>query len=294
MNDATQLEESTLLGALRAGDDSAVWELWQRHTGELYPLCFTLMNRHRADAEDALAQAMLRAIRQLPRFAANIVSVRAWLRRLTRNVCMDIQRDRARLRAAEAAFPAWQGSDSKDEGETCEPAALMERLPEHLREVFRLRILQQMRYRDIAAQLQLTQAAARKRVQLARRLVHAWRNGDRAAHGRHEPAAQSPVDSPYIPHQVRVRSRSGAERDVEILVSRRPGRAQQKIVTLRAYIDRHPRGWKKRLALADLLYETGVWSEAMEGYRIVLHKRPWLTAVAQRIVEIARELDKFT
>lgn len=296
---ATAVSDGALLEAVIAGDPGASWELWQRHSQGLYTLCYAEMKRNRADAEDALAQSMLKAIVQLPRFAPHIVSVPAWLRRLTRNVCRDMQREQARLRRAEEAFPAWKPEAASDvplqEGEPCEPVALLERLPERLREVFALRILQQMRYSDIAARLQLTPAAARKRVQQARRLVNAWRHDGIAAHCERVCSERSaPVEPPLIPHKVRVRSASGIERDVEILVRRRPAREHQKIATLRGYIRRHPQGWKKRLALADLLYETGAWSEAMDSYRAVLHKRPWLTAVAQRVEEMARELEKFT
>lgn len=298
MINATAVSDRSLLDAVIAADPGASWELWQRHSEELFALCFGEMKRNRAEAEDALVQSMLRAVAQLPRFAAHIVSVRAWLRTLTRNVCRDIQREEARLRLAEGAFPVWTlaaESDAQLESEPYEPAALVGQLPERLREVFALRILQQMGYSDIAARLQLTPAAARKRVQQARRLVNAWRHGGVAAQCEQVcPERSVPVELPLIPHKVRVRSASGAEHDVEILVSRRPARAHQKIATLREYIRRHPRGWKKRLALADLLYQTGAWGEAIDSYRAVLHKRPWLTAVALRVEEIARELEKFT
>ena len=298
MIEASAVSDRSLLDAVIAGNPDASWELWLRHSDDLYALCYAEMRRNRADAEDALARSMLRAVTQLPRFAARIVSVRAWLHRLTRNVCRDIQREQARLRIAEETFPVWTQaaeSDAAYEVEPCEPVALVEQLPERLRDVFTLRILQQMPYSDIAVRLQLSPAAARKRVEQARRLVNTWRLGGAAAHrGRDGPERSAPAELPLIPHKVRVRSTSGAEREVEILVSRRPAREHQKIATLREYIRRHPSGWKKRLALADLLYETGAWSEAIELYRAVLHKRPWLETVARRIEQITDELAKFT
>ena len=305
MIDATAVGDRFLLDAVIAGDADASWTLWQRHSNELYALCLAEMRRNHADAEDALARSMLKAVANLPRFASRIVSARGWLRRLTLNVCRDIQREQARLRIAEHALPASEAAtdgDAAQEGEACEPLALIEQLPERLREVFALRMLEQLRYREIAARLQLTPAAARKRVQQARGLVNAWRRDaveQTLLSAESDASEQTRVsalqgDPPRIPHTVRVRSTTGGERDVQILVRRRPAREHQKIATLRAYIRRHPNGWKKRLALADILYETGAWCEAIESYRAVLHKRPWLTAVAQRIEEIARELEKFT
>jgi cytochrome c-type biogenesis protein CcmH/NrfG len=79
---------------------------------------------------------------------------------------------------------------------------------------------------------------------------------------------------------------SGVERHFEIFLDKKPSREHQKIKTLRKYVEHHASGWKNHLKLADLLYETGAWVEAVEGYRHVLKKQPWLTAVSVRLGEI--------
>lgn len=296
MIDGTAVSDRSLLDAITAGDSNASWELWQRHADELYALCLRAMNRNHADAEDALAQSMLKAVAQLPRFASRIVSVRSWLCRLTLNVCRDIVRERARLRMAEDSFPACDAAGDDAAEELLDVAEVwLARLPERLREVFVLRVESELSYTEIASRLQLTAAAARKRAQEARKLVMEWRAG--AAVPPHTTTCAhrgAPAEAPSTLHKVRVQSTCGSEHEVDILVSRPHGREQQKIATLRKYIGRHPRGWKKCLQLADLLYVTGAWSEAIELYRAVLVKRPWLTAVAARIEAMARELENFT
>ncbi len=303
----TEVEDRDLLEAIIEGNLDAGWTLWQRHTGHLYAVCFAEMRGQKADAEDALAQSMIKAVTKLPVFAGRIVSARAWLRRLTRNVCKDMQREREREKRLAEDVRAVDGQGlrspnelaSGGEWQTCDPTVLLERLPDRLREAFALRVLQQLRYEDIAARLQVTCVTARKRVQQARELLRALREGDVPKSDvrpfRAVPCAAGIGSSdPVTSRVVRVQLSLGTEAEIEILMDHRPLRERQKITTLRAYVERHPRGWKKRLALADLLYETGVWSEAADSYRYVLRKRPWLTAVSARLNEMSRQLEKFT
>lgn len=184
-DDARDLE---LLQALQAGQEQAFWTLWIKHSRRLLAVCLRQMNGNRVDAEDALQEAMLRAFEKLPHFAAGITTPASWLIRMTSNVCKDVYRDRARrartvermevLQSERVQLPEVQhvdrGSDDYD------PAALAALLPDHLRGVFILRVLQHTSYRDIATRLGLTCVTVRKRVQLSRAALRAWRNGNAA------------------------------------------------------------------------------------------------------------------
>lgn len=75
--------EQNLLAALAHGDVNAFWPLWEAHSSRLYAICLREMNKNYADAEDALTQAMLKALQKLPVFAAKISYPGAWLTRLT-------------------------------------------------------------------------------------------------------------------------------------------------------------------------------------------------------------------
>jgi len=177
-----EARDRELLLALQAGDDQAFWTLWMKHSRRLFAACLRQMNGNRLDAEDALQEAMLRAHKKLPRFAGGIDSPASWLMRLTCNVCKDIYRDRARhaltaqrlevLQGERVQLPEAQQGDRSD----LDPNALASLLPDRLRDVFVLRIFQHASYRDIADRLGLTCVTVRKRVQLSRAALRAWRN----------------------------------------------------------------------------------------------------------------------
>lgn len=133
------------------------------------------------DAEDALSRAMLKAFEKLPAYAKEIASLKAWLARLTHNVCIDIHRDRARresgvesIEAADAPIVATESDSESPESAVArrEQSARLLRalkdLPPRLREPFILRFLHDLEYTDIAALLNLTPSNVRKRIQQAR------------------------------------------------------------------------------------------------------------------------------
>jgi RNA polymerase sigma factor (sigma-70 family) len=297
--------DCSLLDAARHGDSDAFWTLWQRHAATLFALCLREMHGNRADAEDALELAMMKALVKLPVFASQIASARAWLIQLTRNVCRDVHRERARDIRATAHLKAlsarqWLGGhdgDTATDGASpepeCDPASLINRLSPRLREALMLRVVEQMAYKDIAMRLRLSCPAARKRVQQARALLRALRETSSEVEEcskrptAHKERPRQPAKKvTTVPRIVRVQLRSGLQRDIEIELNDQPCREIQKITTLRAYVRRHPAGWKLRLKLADLLYATGAWTEAAECYEQVLKKRPGLTAVSKKLERI--------
>jgi len=83
-----------LLRAVALGHTDAFWGLWEIYKDDLFKLCLRTMSGVRADAEDALSMAMLRARDRLPAYAADIHNVRGWLGKLTLNLCVDMHRER--------------------------------------------------------------------------------------------------------------------------------------------------------------------------------------------------------
>ena len=81
-------------------------------------------------------------------------------------------------------------------------------------------------------------------------------------------------------------SHSGENLDVDIFLHQKPRREQQKYQTLSKYIEKYPSGWKKRLEFADLLYEMGEWSQAIEQYQIVIERQPQLVSVRLKLAKI--------
>jgi len=72
---------------------------------------------------------------------------------------------------------------------------------------------------------------------------------------------------------------SGLEMNVHLAFKEKPTRQEQKIITLSKYVQKYPEGWKKRLELANFLYEMGDWQQAVAEYRQVIERQPQLMGV---------------
>jgi RNA polymerase sigma factor (sigma-70 family) len=187
VNDATLDEERTrqLLCRVAEGNTLAFWMLWDLHKGHLYHLCMWQMGGVQEDAEDALSRAMLRALEKLPNNALKIGNFKAWLSKLTLNLCVDIHRERRRqlrrLEIDENSLPNASNrvptpTDSPEEGLINREVfayvcSAVDDLPRRLREPFVLRFFQEMDYREIAECLILSTDNVRKRIQQARDIL---------------------------------------------------------------------------------------------------------------------------
>lgn len=176
------VEEEQLLQHLYEGDLNAFWPLWQSHQEYLYVLCLRWLNNDVYEAEDALSVAMLKARKKLPDYAHKITNLRAWLTRLTHNLCMDKYRqDRRRAMGVENIDEIAPASlDSLLISYTCPESTLLSEelsqsifrainmLPERLRYPFFLRYYHQVSYADIAQQLAISQDNVYKRIEQAK------------------------------------------------------------------------------------------------------------------------------
>lgn len=161
------------------------WELWLSCYSDLLRQSLFLMNDNRADAEDAVSRAALRAFTKYPQHAHTITNPRGWLTRLVFNVCMDWHRQRVRfdkvMEGLQSAQVTHLGLVGADAGSPEHQAAERERarrvkesietLPAHLRDPFVLRFMRERSYKEIAEQLGLSSVNIRKRIQLARAIL---------------------------------------------------------------------------------------------------------------------------
>jgi RNA polymerase sigma-70 factor (ECF subfamily) len=106
--------EQELVDAARAGDGDAFGRLAERHRTELLAHCYRMLGSMH-DAEDALQEALLRAWRGLPGFAARS-SIRTWLHRIATNACLD-----AIARRPRRGLPVDYGPPSDPTGEIGQP-----------------------------------------------------------------------------------------------------------------------------------------------------------------------------
>ncbi|WP_293079761.1 tetratricopeptide repeat protein [Moorena sp. SIO3H5] len=76
---------------------------------------------------------------------------------------------------------------------------------------------------------------------------------------------------------------SKVQLNVQLVLEKKNTRKQQKLKTLTNYVQQYPSGWKKRLELGDLLYETGNWEQAVKEYDQVIQRQPQLIQVRLKL-----------
>jgi RNA polymerase sigma factor (sigma-70 family) len=157
------------------------WQIWTVHHEYLFGLSLRLMRGNRADAEDALSVAKLKAMRYLGAHDPDLLNVRAWLSRLLYNVCMDLYRRRGNgeesgvadfdrmIEVAQAEKPMRSPEHGLLERELYRQIeSLLDELPPNWRNAFIERFLREESYEEIARRAGTTEANIRKRIQLAR------------------------------------------------------------------------------------------------------------------------------
>jgi RNA polymerase sigma-70 factor (ECF subfamily) len=171
--------------AAAAGDEAAFETLVLRHQRSLFNLALRLLG-DRADAEDAVQEAFLRAYRALPRFRGDAL-FRTWLTGIAINVCRTrlagaearrrrvtsslVQRDPAT--GEEKALPVPdQAPNPEAKARAGETRAALERAlaaltPEH-REVILLREVNGLEYEELAAVLGCALGTVKSRIARAR------------------------------------------------------------------------------------------------------------------------------
>jgi RNA polymerase sigma-70 factor (ECF subfamily) len=171
--------EAALLRAGRAGNREALERLVALHHRTLLSLCHTLLG-HAEDAEDAVQETFLRALRALPGFRGD-ATVRTWLCRIAVNVCRNWKRDH---RPTEL----WDEERTNPSPEAISPEALAVR---HLRIMEALDILRPSQravlllkeregwsMAEIAAALGWNEKRVGNELYRARRALVEWRRRD--------------------------------------------------------------------------------------------------------------------
>jgi RNA polymerase sigma-70 factor (ECF subfamily) len=90
--DGGRAGQSALLRAAQSGDREAAEQILAPHERPLFALCHGILG-HADDAEDAVQETFLRALRALPGFRGD-AGFRTWLYRIAVNVCLEWKRSR--------------------------------------------------------------------------------------------------------------------------------------------------------------------------------------------------------
>lgn len=159
------------------------WQQWTEYEDTLYWCCLRLMNSNRTDAEDALSRAMLKAWEKVQKFEGKITNFKAWLIKLTRNLCIDIIRERSRGATGVESIE-WVG-DTQDLGMASSvesPESCLEReersieirqaiadLPETLRDTFILHFYEELSHTEIAERQGISYSNVSRRIYVAKK-----------------------------------------------------------------------------------------------------------------------------
>jgi len=175
-------------GPAGRGDSSAnpnpayeiFWNVWETHCALLFRLSLHWTQGRRADAEDALSVAKLKAFLRFGARSSDIINERAWLIRLLYTTCIDMYRKRSREQARAEDLERVLDSGEVMSGalspeqrilqneRSARVSELFEELPGPWREAMVERCLRRKSYGEIARESGTTPANVRKKVQLAR------------------------------------------------------------------------------------------------------------------------------
>ena len=164
-----------------APEADATRELYERYARQIYSYCLHQLG-NREEAEDATQSTFLNAFRGLQR-GVDPEFESAWLYKIAQNVCLTRQRSSSRRRRVETpgdleAMQDYVPAHQADSDELIHLPEALESMPEQQRRALLLREWQGLSYKEIAEELDVSQAAVetllfRARRTLANELVEA-------------------------------------------------------------------------------------------------------------------------
>ncbi|EAW36261.1 DNA-directed RNA polymerase ECF-type sigma factor (sigma-W) [Lyngbya sp. PCC 8106] len=178
-------EEQQLLQCLSRGEINAFWQLFEQHRDYLFRCCVKWMNGNSIEAEDVLSRAIIKAWEKIKQNTVVIDNFKAWLTKLTYNLCIDIHRQHNRntkkIESLDTVCSTqqeeWVSQEetpflSATRRETAQFLRnAIENLPPRLREVFVLFADQELSYQEIAQHLNISYDNVRKRISQARKTL---------------------------------------------------------------------------------------------------------------------------
>jgi len=173
---ATAPGDGETLRAVQSGDTSALGVLLNNHGRSLYRICRTICS-NREDAEDAVQETFLRALRSYNKFRGE-ANIKTWLSRIAVNVCIDSRRAKI---GAERRFVLHDrlGADitslDEDAVERLHLGEALEELSARQRTIFLLKELEGWTASEIARTLHCTQRHVYYELEKAHNILAEWR-----------------------------------------------------------------------------------------------------------------------
>ncbi|HEU4975300.1 MAG TPA: sigma-70 family RNA polymerase sigma factor [Baekduia sp.] len=179
------LADDTLVELIAAGSDDAFAALDARYRPRLVRFTRGFVSGGTADAEDAVQDAMVRAVRAL-RNGSRPEAVGPWLHRIARNCALDLQAARRRhpvVELADHAHPPAEDAQATVERRLGMAGLVSDvgQLPDTQRSALVLRELEGRSYTDIADRLEVTVPAVKSLLVRARQGLKRARDDRRTA-----------------------------------------------------------------------------------------------------------------
>ncbi|NUR75011.1 MAG: sigma-70 family RNA polymerase sigma factor, partial [Thermoleophilia bacterium] len=155
-----------------APEADATRDLYERYARQIYSYCLHQLG-NREEAEDATQSTFLNAFRGIQR-GVDPEFESAWLYKIAQNVCLTRQRSSSRRRRVETpgdleAMQDYVPAHQADSDELIRLPEALESMPEQQRKALLLREWQGLSYKEIADELDLSQAAVETLLFRARR-----------------------------------------------------------------------------------------------------------------------------
>jgi RNA polymerase sigma-70 factor (ECF subfamily) len=167
-------------GTAERSRDEAIEGMVRQHSRLVYRIAYAVLRRHH-DAEDATQETFLRVLRYISKLAA-VEDPKTWLARIAWRVAVDRSKRSGRRQEIPLDQPEQQMREvvsptaSADQAlQGIQVGAVLEKLiaalPEKLRAPLILSAIEEMTPREIAATLNINEAAVRSRVFRARQIL---------------------------------------------------------------------------------------------------------------------------
>jgi RNA polymerase sigma factor (sigma-70 family) len=169
----TSAEERALCQAVvETGDERAFRELYRRHTPALLQLVLRMLGGSRPDAEDAIQETWIRAVRQLGGFRWE-ASLRTWLSAIALNQAREVLRRRSRAPVTELPEGLELPARPVHVGERVDLERAIARLPDGYRSVLVLHDIEGWTHEEIGRHLEIAVGTSKSQLFDARRAMRA-------------------------------------------------------------------------------------------------------------------------
>jgi RNA polymerase sigma-70 factor (ECF subfamily) len=166
------LTQQEIIRGCRQGREDAYRVLLDHHADRLMGLCVRYLRDHQK-AEDAVQETFIQVFRNVHRFD-EAGSLEAWTSRIAINICLKELR-----RAKRLSFPgeeigaevAYDLPDGYEKLKAEDILRLLDQLPEHLRVIFNLHVIEGYNHREIAGMLGIQESLSRTKLTRARKMM---------------------------------------------------------------------------------------------------------------------------